>query len=149
MQLILIQKVKGLGDLGDKVDVRPGYARNYLVPHGKAVAATKDNIEQFEQRRADYVARADEMLGGAQARRERMDGVKVAIQANASTEGKLYGSVGPREVADAFTAIGIPLEKSEVLMGEGPLRRTGEYDVIVSLHADVQATVKVVIEAEA
>jgi large subunit ribosomal protein L9 len=149
MQLILLQKVVNLGGLGDKVNVKPGYGRNYLIPYGKAVPATADNLAQFEARRAEYEAKANEILSSAEAHKAKLDGAAVTIKANASTEGKLYGSVGPRDIAEAFTAAGFPLEKSEVVMGEGPLRRTGEFDVIVHLHADVETTVKVTVVPEA
>jgi large subunit ribosomal protein L9 len=149
MKLILLQKVTNLGGLGDKVDVKPGYGRNFLVPQGKAVPATATNMAEFEARRAEYEARARELSAGAEARRDRLEGATVTIAVNASTEGKLYGSVGPRDIAEAFTAAGLPLGKSEVVMGEGAIRRTGEFDVLVHLHADVEATVKVVVVPEA
>lgn len=148
MEVILITKVRNLGALGDKVKVKPGYGRNYLVPQGKAVPASAANVAEFEKRRAEYEAKAAAVHNDAEARKARLDGQQVAIKANASTEGKLYGSVGPRDIADAFTAAGYPLEKSEVVLGEGPLRRTGEYDVQVALHSDVSAVVKVVVVAE-
>jgi large subunit ribosomal protein L9 len=149
MKLILLQKVTNLGGLGDKVDVKPGYGRNFLVPQGKAVPATAANMAEFEARRAEYEARARELSAGAEARRDRLQGAAVTIAVNASTEGKLYGSVGPRDIAEAFTAAGLPLGKSEVVMGEGAIRRTGEFDVLVHLHADIEATVKVVVVPEA
>ena len=149
MQLILLQKVTNLGNLGDKVNVKPGYGRNFLVPQGKAVPATAANLAEFEAKRAEYEAKAKAGLEDAQARQAKLEGASVTLKANASTEGKLYGSVGPRDIADAFTAAGLPLEKSEVILGEGPLRHTGEFDVLVHLHADVEATVKVVVEPEA
>ena len=149
MQLILLQKVVNLGSLGDKVNVKPGYGRNYLVPYGKAVPATATNLAQFETRRAEYEAKANEILSSAEARKAKLEGAAVTIKANASTEGKLYGSVGPRDIAEAFTAAGFPLEKSEVVMGEGPLRRTGEFEVIAHLHADVETKVKVTVIPEA
>ncbi len=149
MDLILLQKVTNLGNLGDKVKVKPGYGRNFLVPQGKAVPATATNIAEFQQRRADYEKKASELLGGAEGRRAKLEGQAVTIAANASTEGKLYGSVGPRDIAEAFTAAGFELNKSEVVMGEGPLRRTGEFDVLVHLHADIETTVKVTIVPEA
>jgi len=149
MKLVLLQKVTNLGNLGDQVNVKPGYGRNFLVPQGKAVPATAANVAEFEARRAEYEARARELSAGAEARRERLEGASVTIAANASTEGKLYGSVGPRDIAEAFTAAGLPLEKSEVVMGEGPIRRVGEFDLVVHLHADVEATVKVIVAPEA
>ncbi len=149
MQLILLQKVTNLGSLGDTVTVKRGYGRNFLVPQGKAVPATPANLAMFEARRAEYEAKAAALLGDAEARRARFADASVTIHANASTEGKLYGSVGPREIAEAFTAAGLPLNKSEVVLGEGPLRRTGEFEVQLHLHADVNTPVMVVIEAEA
>lgn len=149
MQLILLQNVQNLGKLGDKVDVKPGYGRNFLVPHGKAVPATATNLADFEARRADYEARAKATLEGAEARKAALDGVEVTLTANAATEGKLYGSISPRDIADALTKIGHKVEKSEVVLSEGPLRRTGEYEVIVRLHADIEATVKVIVVGEA
>ncbi len=147
MELILLTKVRNLGALGDKVKVKPGYGRNFLVPQGKAVPATAANVAEFEKRRADYEAKAAALHNDAEARKARLEGQQVVIKANASTEGKLYGSVGPRDIAEAFTAAGLPLEKSEVVLGEGPIRRTGEFDVQVTLHADVSTTVKVVVAA--
>jgi large subunit ribosomal protein L9 len=148
MQLILLQKVTNLGVLGDKVTVKPGYGRNFLVPQGKAVPATAANVAEFEAKRADYEAKAKKILDEAEARRAKLEGASVTISANAATEGKLFGSVGPRDIADAFTKAGHPLEKSEVILGEGAFRHIGEYDVLVHLHADVETTVKVVIIAD-
>jgi large subunit ribosomal protein L9 len=149
MKLILLQKVVNLGGLGDQVDVKPGYGRNFLVPQGKAVPATAVNVAMFEAKRAEYEAKAKALTDDADSRRSQLDGVSVTIKANASTEGKLYGSVGPRDIADALTAAGHKVNKSEVVMGEGALRNTGEHNVLVHLHADVEVTVKVVIEPEA
>src|SRR5690606_11778869 len=149
MQLILLQKVVNLGNLGDKVDVKPGYGRNFLVPQGKAVPATEANQAEFEARRAEYEAKAKAALEGAEGRRAQLEGASVTIYANASTEGQLYGSIGPREIADALTRADTAVEKSEVVMGEGAIRRTGEFEVIVHMHADVETTVKVVVEPEA
>ena len=149
MQLILLQKVTNLGNLGDKVNVKPGFGRNFLVPQGKAVPATAANLAEFEARRAEYEAKANDALAAAEARKARLEGAVVTIHANASTEGKLYGSVGPREIAEALTKAGTEVGKSEVVMGEGPLRHVGEFEVIVHLHADVEVPVKVVIEPEA
>ena len=149
MDVILLQKVKNLGNLGDRVKVKPGYSRNFLIPYGKAVPATAANLADFDKRRAEFEARANETLAAAEARKTRLEGASVTIKANASTEGKLYGSVGPRDIAEAFTAAGLPLEKSEVIMGEGPIRRVGENEVEVHLHADVHTTIKVVVAPEA
>jgi large subunit ribosomal protein L9 len=148
MQLILLQKVVNLGNLGDKVEVKPGYGRNFLVPQGKAVPATAANVAEFEAKRAEYEAKAQAMLGDAEGRRAKLEGASVTIHANASTEGKLYGSVGPRDIAEALTKHGHKVEKSEVVLGEGPLRRTGEHEVVVHLHADINATVKVIVVGE-
>jgi large subunit ribosomal protein L9 len=149
MQLILLQKVTNLGGLGDKVNVKPGYGRNYLIPYGKAVPATQANIAAFEAKRAEYEAKASGILAAAEARKAALEGASVTIAANASTEGKLFGSVGTRDIAEAFTAAGTKVEKSEVVMGEGPIRRTGEFEVTVNLHAEVHTKVKVHVVAEA
>ena len=149
MKLILLQKVQNLGVLGDTVTVKPGYGRNYLVPQGKAVPATAANVAEFEAKRAEYEAKAKAVHDEAEGRAAKLEGASVTITANAATEGKLFGSVGPRDIADAFTAAGHALSKSEVVMGEGPIRHVGEFDVLVHLHADVQTTVKVVVVPEA
>ncbi|MCC4588127.1 50S ribosomal protein L9 [Xanthomonas melonis] len=148
MDLILLQKVTNLGNLGDKVSVKPGYGRNFLVPQGKAVPATAANVEAFEAKRAEYEAKANTILADAQGRAAKFEGASVTIAAHASTEGKLYGSVGPRDIAEAFTAAGLPLEKSEVILGEGAFRNVGEYDVVLHLHADVETSVKVIVESD-
>lgn len=149
MKLILLQKVVNLGGLGDTVSVKPGYGRNYLVPQGKAVPATSANVAMFETKRAEFQAKADAVLAAAQARLADLEGAEVTIPANASTEGKLFGSVGARDIADAFTAAGHKLEKSEVILSEGAFRRTGEFEVTVHLHADVETKVKVTVVPEA
>jgi large subunit ribosomal protein L9 len=148
MELILLQNVRNLGKLGDKVVVKPGYGRNYLVPHGKAVAATAENLADFEQRRAEYEARANQLLSGAEARRAQLEDASVTITANASTDGKLFGSVGPRDIAVAFTSDGKTVDKSEVIMPDGPIRHVGEFEVEIALHSDVHTRVKVVVAAE-
>ena len=145
MELILLQKVRNLGNLGDKVTVKPGYGRNFLLPQGKAVRVNAANLEAFEQRRAEYEAKANTMLSEAEARKAKLADVSVTISAHASAEGKLFGSVGPRDIAEALTAGGNDVHKGEVILGEGPLRNTGEYDVVINLHADVQTTVKVIV----
>jgi large subunit ribosomal protein L9 len=148
MELILLEKVLKLGDLGDKVNVKPGYGRNYLVPLGKAVPATEKNIAEFEARRAELEKVALVKLDSAEARSTGLAGLEVTLSANASEEGKLYGSIGPREIADAVTAMGCEISKSEVIMGEGPIRITGEHEVVLHLHADVETRIRVIINPE-
>ena len=148
MELILLEKVLNLGDLGDKVKVKPGYGRNYLVPSGKAVPATKANLAEFEARRAELEKIALQKLSTAEERGTALEGFEITLTANASEEGKLYGSIGPREIADAVSEQGITIEKSEVIMGEGPIRYTGEHEVLVHLHADVETQIKVTINPE-
>ena len=148
MDLILLEKVQNVGDLGDLVKVKSGFGRNYLVPQGKAVPATKDNLAAFEARRSELEAAAKDKLGQAEARQAALADVVVEITANASEEGNLYGSIGPREVANAVSALGHEINKSEVIQGEGPIRTVGEFDVVVSLHADVETQVKVIVHPE-
>ena len=148
MKLILLQKVVNLGNLGDKVDVKPGFGRNFLVPQGKAVPATAANLAEFEAKRAEYEAKAKATHDEAESRRAAIEGQSITIRANASNEGKLFGSVTPRDIAAAFTAGGFPLNKSEVVLGEGPLRNTGEYEIMAHFAADVETPVKVIVEAE-
>jgi len=145
MELILLQKVRGLGSLGDKVVVKPGYGRNFLLPQGKAVRVNAANLAAFEQRRAEYEAKANTLLADAEARKVKLADATVTISAHASAEGKLFGSVGPRDIAEALVAAGHEVHKNEVILGEGPLRNTGEYDVALHLHADVHTTVKVIV----
>ena len=149
MRVILKSEVVNLGDAGDIVNVKPGYGRNFLIPYGKAVPATAANLAAFEAKRAEYEAKAASTLSSAEARKAALEGVAVTIAANASTEGKLFGSVGAREIAQALTAAGQKVEKAEVVMGEGPIRRTGEFEVTVHLHADVETKVKVHVVPEA
>ena len=137
MEIILLEKIHNLGDLGDHVKVRSGYGRNYLIPYGKAVPATKANIEEFEQRRAELEKAAAERLAAAQKRGEKLQDKAVTVAAKAGEEGKLFGSIGVRDIADAVTADGVEVEKSEVLLPEGPIRATGEYQIGLQLHSDV------------
>ncbi len=149
MEVILLEKVDNLGSLGDRVNVRPGYGRNYLIPHGKAKPATADNVRLFEERRAELESRAAEALAEAQKRAESLAGLTVTIGAKAGDEGKLFGSVGTQDIADAVTAAGVEIERHEVRMPEGPIRLTGEYEVGLHLYTDVDASVNVVVTAEA
>ena len=148
MELILLEKVVNLGDLGDKVKVKPGYGRNYLMPLGKAVPATAANIADFEHRRAELEKMASDKLVSATGRKKLLADVEVTIPAHASEEGKLYGSIGPREIADAVTALGQEISKAEVIMGEGPIRFVGEHEVLIHLHADVETHIKVIVNPE-
>ena len=148
MELILLEKVQNLGDLGDKVNVKPGYGRNYLVPSGKAVPATAANIAEFEERRTELEKAALAKLSTAEERLGALVGLEIILTANAGEEGKLFGSIGPREIADAVTAKGIELSKASVIMGEGPIRYTGENEVLIHLHADVETEIKVIVNPE-
>jgi large subunit ribosomal protein L9 len=148
MELILLEKIQNLGDLGDLVKVKAGYGRNYLVPQGKAALATKENLEQFKLRRAELEAAAKDKLGQAIARQTSLADVLIEISANASDEGNLYGSIGPREISAALSDIGHEVNKSEVIMGEGPIRHVGEFDVVLHLHTDVEAVIKVKVMPE-
>jgi len=149
MEVILLEKVENLGNLGDRVKVRPGYGRNYLLPQGKATIASPENIERFEQRRAELEKAAADALQAAEARREKLDGITVTITANAGEEGKLFGSIGAGEIAQALSdASGVEVEKREVRMPEGPLRNTGEHELHLHLHTDLEAAVTVVVAGE-
>lgn len=150
MQIILLDKVSNLGGLGDNVAVKSGYARNFLFPQGKAVPATKANIEKFEARRAELEAKLAADLTAANDRAAKLAALgEVTIASKAGDEGKLFGSVGTRDIADAITEAGVKVSKAEVKLPTGTLRETGEYEIDVQLHAEVTATVKVVVIAEA
>lgn len=148
MEVILLEKVGRLGTVGDRVDVKAGYGRNYLLPQGKAIAATPANVESFEARRAELEEKAGELKMVAETRSEKLAELVVTITANAGDEGKLFGSIGARDIAEAITAAGVNVAKSEVKLPSGTLREVGEYDVDVQLHVDVMQTVKVVVEAQ-
>ncbi|HEY9043503.1 MAG TPA: 50S ribosomal protein L9 [Rheinheimera sp.] len=150
MQIILLDKVANLGGLGDNVTVKSGYARNFLFPQGKAVPATKANIEKFEARRAELEAKLAADLAAANDRAAKIAALgEVTIASKAGDEGKLFGSVGTRDIADAITEAGVKVSKAEVKLPNGTLRETGEFDIDLQLHAEVIATVKVVVIAEA
>lgn len=150
MNVILLDKIANLGSLGDQVNVKSGYARNFLFPQGKAVPATKSNVDLFEQRRAEYEAKLSDQLAAAEARAEKVNALDVVtIESKAGDEGKLFGSIGTRDIADAVTAAGVEVKKSEVLMPHGTLREVGEFDIELHLHADVFANIKLkVVPAE-
>lgn len=142
MDVILLKKVAGLGSLGDKVAVRSGYGRNYLLPGGFAVAATEKNLKAFEERRAELERQAAEALAAAEARKEKLDGLRVTVGRKAGDEGRLFGSVGTADLAEAIgTAGGVEVARSEVRLPDGPLRAVGEYNIDLRLHADLDCTV--------
>lgn len=148
MQVILLDKIARLGGLGDQVTVKSGYARNFLLPQGKAVLATKDNVATFETRRAELEAKLAEQLAAAQAHADQLSGLEnVVIASKSGDEGKLFGSIGARDVAEAITAAGIAVNKSQIRLADGVLRNTGEFEVGVQLHADVRANVKIQVVA--
>lgn len=149
MKLILLQKIGKLGNLGDTVDVKPGFGRNFLVPQGKAVPATAANLAEFDSRRAEYEAKAQAIATEAQSRLGQLQDVAITMYANAATEGKLYGSITNRDIADALTKQGHKVAKSEVIMGEGPIRHVGEYEITLHLGPDAETTVKVTVAPEA
>ncbi|WP_078083599.1 50S ribosomal protein L9 [Microbulbifer mangrovi] len=148
MEVILLDKVGKLGNVGDRVEVKAGFGRNFLLPTGKAVLANAANVAEFEAKRAELEAAAAAKVSEAEGRAAKLEGVVVTIAANAGDEGKLFGSIGTRDIAEAITAAGVAVEKAEVKLPEGALREVGEYDVDVQLHADVITAVKVVVEAE-
>jgi large subunit ribosomal protein L9 len=148
MEIILLENVANLGGLGDRVNVKPGYGRNYLVPQGKAVPATAINIAEFESRRAELQKEADAQRHAAETRAAKINALSIRILANAGEEGKLFGSVTVRDIADEATAAGVEIDRSEVRLPSGPLREVGEYQVEVYLHPEVSAHVNVAVEAE-
>lgn len=148
MEVILLEKVGKLGNLGDKVSVKSGFGRNYLVPQGKAVPATESNVAKFEERRAELEAAAAEKLATATARAEVLNATEITITSKCGDEGKLFGSIGTRDIADAITAAGAEACKSEVRLPEGALRSIGEFEIAVQLHPEVTATVKLAVVGE-
>ena len=147
MEIILLQKVANLGNIGDRVKVKPGYGRNFLLPQGKATLATPDNIAKFEARRHELEKAAGDELSKAQARAAKLQGFKLSLTAKAGGEGKLFGSVGTVDIAEAASKI-VPVERSEVRLHEGPLRVVGEHKVELHLHADVNVEITVVVESD-
>ncbi|TDO98268.1 50S ribosomal protein L9 [Marinomonas balearica] len=148
MNVILLDKVNKLGGIGDVVAVKPGYARNFLIPNNKAVMATKVNLATFEERRAELEAQAAERTAQSQTRADAINGKVITIEANAGDEGKLFGSIGTRDIADAISATGAEVSKSEVRLPEGAIRHTGSFEVDVQLHTDVVATVTLEVTAQ-
>ena len=149
MEVILLENIGNLGALGDTVDVKAGYGRNFLIPQGKAVPATQDNVAKFEARRAELESAAAETLAAAQTRGEALRALDaINIVATAGEEGKLFGSVGTRDIAEALTAAGCEVDKSEVRLPEGVIRELGEYEIMIQVHAEVSSSVAIHIVAE-
>ncbi len=148
MNIILLEKVANLGNLGDQVSVKPGYGRNFLIPGGKAVLATADRIAEFETRRADLEKAAAERLAQAQTRAEAVEKLSLTITHQAGEEGKLFGSVGLPDIVAACAEAGVTVEKQEIKLSEGSIRQTGEFEVAIHLHSDVVATLKLAVVAE-
>ena len=148
MQIILLQRIVNLGKLGETVDVKPGYGRNFLIPHGKALPATKLNIEKFEARRAELEAEEAAEVATAQTRADALTDVNVIMRAKSGDEGKLFGSIGTRDIAEALTNSGLEVDRAEIKLPEGTLRQIGEYNVDIQLHHDVTATILVTILSE-
>lgn len=149
MEVILLEKIVNLGNLGDKVEIKAGYGRNYLIPQGKAVAATAEKIAAFEERRAELEKLAMEKLEAAQSRAEAIAKLEIVVAQKAGDEGKLFGSVGTQTIADAITAAGVAVQKHEVRLPQGVIRHIGEFDININLHTDVVVTLPVKVVAEA
>lgn len=150
MEVILLDKIAKLGGLGDKVTVKSGYARNFLLPKGKAVFASTANVEHFEARRADLEKKLAETLKAAEARAAKIVALaEVTIASKAGDEGKLFGSVGTRDIADAITEAGVEVSKAEVRLPLGTIRETGEFDIAIHLHNDVNTSIKIIVIAQA
>ncbi|MBT8146784.1 MAG: 50S ribosomal protein L9 [Gammaproteobacteria bacterium] len=148
MNVILLEKVGKLGNIGDVADVKSGYARNYLFPSGIAIPATKENLAEFEHRKADLMAAHNEKVAAAQSRVAKIEGLSLVIEANASDEGKLFGSVGTKEIAEAITEAGGETDKSEVQLPHGVIRETGRYEIVIDLGFDIQATINLTVAGQ-
>jgi large subunit ribosomal protein L9 len=148
MNVILLDNVENLGGIGDLVSVKAGYGRNFLLPQGKAALATKENIAEFEERRAGLEKAADEELAAARAREELIQGMSLTISANVGAEGKLFGSVGPIDVAEAFSKVGAEVQRSEIRMPDGPIHEVGEFKIGVHLHTEINVEVTLNVVAE-
>ncbi len=148
MEVILVEKIDRLGGLGDLVNVKSGFARNYLLPTGKAKVATAENVAEIEARRAELEKAAAETLAAAEAKRDQLSKLEISITSKSGSEGKLFGSVGNADIADAVTAAGVEVAKRDVRLPDGPIRLAGDYEITLHLHADVDAVVKVTIIGE-
>ncbi len=150
MEVLLLERIRNLGALGDKVNVKPGYGRNYLVPQGKAIYATAANLKKFEARRAELEAVEKQHLDAALAKKAAIEALgTITLHGKAGEEGKLFGSIGTRDIAEAVTAAGVEVEKSEIDLPNGVIRNLGDYEITLELHSDVVAMVKLSIITEA
>ncbi len=148
MQVILLERVQNLGELGDSVKVKPGYARNYLIPHGRAVIATPGNVADFEARRAELEQQEAQALATVQSRADALEGKEITLARKTGEEGKLFGSVSPQDIADALTETGTPVSRNEVRLASDTLRQVGDYQVGVHLYASVEASITVHVVTE-
>ena len=148
MNVILLDNVENLGEIGELVSVKPGYGRNYLLPQGKAALATKQNLAEFEARRADLLKAAAEEVAAAKARAELVKGMELIIPANAGEEGKLFGSVGPIDICEAFSKVGVEVARAEIRMPEGPIHELGDFTIGLHLHTDVNVDINLKVVAE-
>ncbi len=148
MEIILLEKISNLGAMGEKVNVKPGYGRNYLIPQGKAAPATAENVAEYEARRADLEKAAAETLAAAETRRDALLDKVITIASKAGDEGKLFGSIGTADIASVISEQLVAVERNEVRLPDGAFRTIGEHDVQIQLHTDVNVVVKLIIEAE-
>lgn len=148
MKIILLEKIANLGSLGDNVNVRPGFARNFLFPQGKAIPATPANVAEFEARRAELEAQAQALLASAQERQAKIEEIEVSVAVKAGDEGKLFGSLSNRDIAELVVAAGVELNKSEVRLPNGPIRTLGNFEINIQLHPEVTATLQLQVVAE-
>ena len=148
MEIILLEKIDNLGSIGDRVKVKSGYGRNYLLPKGKATLATPENIAIFEERRAELERKQADELSAAQARAEQIGALTLRLEAKAGTEGKIFGSIGTIDIAEAASEAGVPVERSEVRLPLGPIKTLGEHEIEVHLHTDVNVTVRIEVIAD-
>jgi large subunit ribosomal protein L9 len=148
MEVILLEKIRNLGNIGDKVKVKPGFGRNFLLPQGKAAAATSENVAKFEKMRAELEKKAAELLAVAKSRAEAIAKLTINVPMRASEEGKLFGSVGTREIAAAVKNAGVEIDKSEIILPEGPIHELGEFEVNLQLHTDLNVPLKINVVTE-
>ena len=148
MNVILLDKVENLGEIGDMVNVKPGYGRNYLLPQGKATLATKQNLAEFESRRAELEKASAEELAAAKARANLIEGMELVIPANVGSEGKLFGSVGPIDITEAFSKVGVEVARAEIRMPDGPIHEIGDFSIGLHFHSDVDVDINLKVVAE-